>query len=109
MISEQNQAQEALAASTDEGAKQELRFLVLLEPLIVSRKIEKLCRRFKMESDFTQDDGVAKILVMWREPLKFIPYHCHDQVVTFQVEERGQASAVFSFVYAKCTVGERRE
>jgi hypothetical protein len=37
--------------------------------------------------------------------LKWIPYTAMI-MLPLQVEEKDQASAVFSFVYTKCTVGE---
>lgn len=86
-----------------------LHFVVLLEPMIDSRKLTKVCRKIKMESSYSASDGVSKIWVMWKEPLRFYLFHCHDQVVTFSVEEHGRASAFLSFVYAKCSVLERRD
>lgn len=83
-------------------------FVALLEPMLDSRKAEKICRRLNMDFYFSQGAGTSKILVLWRHPLEFRLYHSHDQIVTFEALDQGQAISFFSFVYARCQVSERQ-
>lgn len=52
---------------------------------------------------------MRKRRAFWRHPLQLNLYQRHDQIMTFTVEEQGQVQAFLSFVYAKCSVTERRE
>lgn len=52
---------------------------------------------------------LSKIWVLWKSSIHLSIFHSHDQVVTFAVHEEGRLTAYLSFVYAKCTLAERRE
>lgn len=75
-----------------------LLFVALMEPMLDSQKLPKLCKRLGMDSFFSSSTGVSKIWVLWKSSIHLSIFHSHDQVVTLAVHEEGRLTAYLSFL-----------